>query len=54
MAEQLFDPACQDCAEHFLCDEPYTPANVKSLAYAIQVAVEEWFRERDSAKAEAQ
>lgn len=45
-----FDPDCQDLAEHFLADEPYTQATagihesrVVSLAQAIQEAVEAWF-----------
>ena len=50
--DTLFDPACQDCAEHFLSEEPYTilhpatvavhEARVKGLAQAIQRAVEDW------------
>jgi hypothetical protein len=46
---RLYDPACQDLAEHFLSDEPYTSATaeaqedrVKSLSEAIQMAVDDW------------
>jgi len=45
----LFDPACQDLAEHFLQDEKFINATmavhmarVRSLSQAIQVAVEDW------------
>lgn len=48
----LFDPECQDLAEHFLILDPYTRATaavhesrVCSLAQAIQEAVDAWFDE---------
>lgn len=49
----LFDPACQECAEHFLA-ESFTSetatgqaARVQSLAQSIQIAVEEWFHDSE-------
>jgi hypothetical protein len=47
---RLYDSACQDLAEHFLRDEPQSPATaavhearVKELSEAIQFAVDDWF-----------
>jgi hypothetical protein len=47
---RLYDSACQDLAEHFLSDEPYTTAavheaRVKELSEAVQFAVDEWFED---------
>ena len=51
----LYDPECQTLAEHFLQDEPSTLATapryeqrVRSLAEAIQDAVEEWFADESN------
>lgn len=42
-----YDPDCEDLAEKFLEDaSPYTSAEMKSLAQAIQDAIENWFSGR--------
>ena len=45
----MFDTRCQELAEHFLADEPYTRPSatlhddrVRALAEAVQEAVEAW------------
>lgn len=42
----LYDPRCQELAEHFLGDDDVSPAEnearIHSLAGAIQSAVEAW------------
>jgi hypothetical protein len=50
----MYDPECETLAEHFLQDDDYTKytkakheARVRSLAQAIQDAVEEWTSERE-------
>ena len=44
MSEHLYDPESEKLARYFLADEPnVTEANVISLAFAIQSAVEDWF-----------
>ncbi len=47
-----YDPHCQDLAEVFLCDEPFTTetlpvhtARVVALSLEIQQAVENWLEE---------
>lgn len=49
--ERLYDPACEDLAEHFLAGDALdTPESRKSLAINIQDAVEDWFFNRRPAE----
>jgi len=46
--EFSYDPACQELAEHFLWkDKLDNEHNRKTLAQAIQTAVEDWFNQHE-------
>jgi hypothetical protein len=42
----MYDTRCRNLAEYFLQDQEYDPAEVASLAQAIQDAIERWFEPR--------
>ncbi len=51
--DELFDPQCQELAEHFLQHEVADVGRVKSLAIAIQQAVEDWYLDNAQTPSEA-